>query len=99
MSGSKLTIPIGIQTALSIDGTTGGIGLTAPTGKVPNGAVITVYTAPVRFWVNGTAPTATTGHRAEPYQVIRLEDAGEIANFKAIRESSVSATVEVTYFA
>ncbi len=99
MSIARLRVPVGVQSALTVDSTAAGISLTVPTGKVPNGAIITVYTAPIRFWVDGTAPTATTGHRADVYDEITLDDYGEIEHFKAIRESSVSATVEVTYFA
>lgn len=99
MSIARLRIPIGVQTGLTVDNTWPGTSLTVPTGKVPKGAIITVYTAPIRFWVDGTAPTATTGHRADVYDEIILEDSGEVANFKAIRETSVSATVEVTYYA
>ena len=84
---------------MAVDNTSAGISLTKPTGKVPNGATITVYTAPIRYWVNGDAPTTSTGHRAEPYDIIELDDPSEIDNFKAIRETSVSGSLEITYYA
>ena len=89
-------IPIGVQTGLSVTATAGG--LTVPTGKVPKGAIITVLAAPVRYWVDGTTPTATTGHRADVHDEIYLDSDMEVANFSAIRESGVSATLEITYY-
>ncbi len=99
MEWSKLRA-VGKQTALSIDSTAGGIALT-PTSTVHpvRAAIVQVYTAPIRFWVDGSAPTATTGHRADQYDQIMLENADEVTNFKGIRETGTSATVEVTYYA
>lgn len=99
MSLQRMRIPVGKQSALTVDNTAAGISLTVPTDKHPNGALISVFTAPIRFWVNGDAPTASTGHRADVYDEIALDDASAIANFKAIRESGVSANLEITYFA
>lgn len=90
--------PMAMQTGLSIDNTTGGITLTMPTNARPRAAVITVFTAPIRFTVTGTAPTATLGHRADIHEQIVLENSAEVTNFKGIREGGTSATIDVTFY-
>ena len=87
---------LSVQTALTIDSTAGGIALTRPAGTQK--AQAQVFTAPVRYWMDGTAPTATTGHRADVNDIIELGSAEEALNFRAIRETSVSATLEITYY-
>lgn len=87
----------GVQSALTIDATAGGISLTPTANESVAKAVVQVFTAPIRFWTDGTAPTATTGHRADVYDTIEL-DIDEVANFKAIRESGVSASLAITYY-
>lgn len=89
--------PIGKQTGLTIDSTSGGLSLTLPTTPRPLAAYVQVFSAPIRFWVDGSAPTATAGHRADVYEAIELYGA-EVANFKAIRETGVSASLEITYY-
>lgn len=99
MSGvdwSKYT-PIGKQTGLAVAGTA--VSLTQPSGAKARAAIIEVGTAAIRFWVDGSTPTASEGHRADVAATIELNSAAEVANFKAIRESGVSAKLEITYFA
>lgn len=84
-----------VQSALTIDNTVGGIALTRPAGTQK--ASVQVFTAPIRFWTDGTAPTATTGHRADINDMILLKSPEEVLNFRGIRETSVSATAEITY--
>ncbi len=62
-----------------------------------NHCYITVETAAVRFRVDGPVPTATNGHLTNPGQIIVLESPREILNFRAIRATSVDATLMVTY--
>ena len=88
--------PFGTQTGLSVAASA--VGLTLPAGGQPKRALIQVFTAPIRFWVDGSAPTTTTGHRADYYDTIELKGYNEIVNFKAIRESAASATVEVSFY-
>ena len=88
--------PLAVQTGLSIAAPS--TGLTLPSGAKVRGALVQVFAAPIRYWVDGTAPTATTGHRADVYDQIELETFAEANNFRAIRESGVSATLEVTFY-
>ena len=87
---------LSVQSALTIDSTAGGIALTRPAGT--QRASVQVFTAPIRYWMDGTAPTATTGHRADTYDIIELETPEEVLNFRGIREVGTSATVEITYY-
>ncbi len=91
---TKLT-PIGKQSGLTVS--TSVTSLTLPSGAKPRAAIVTCYTKPIRYWVNGDEPTATTGHRMDDKDVIYLFGV-EIGNFKAIRESDADATLEITYY-
>lgn len=82
---------------LTIDGTAGGIALNSGTYGTTRYAEITVETAPIRFTVDGTPPTSSTGHLASPNDVIRLESNEEIAAFRAIRQTSTSAIIQASY--
>ena len=88
--------------SVTVDNTGGGVALTvatfAPTGGIPaDHAFLTVETAQIRFTYDGTAPTTTLGHLAEPGDVIKLDSAQSIKNFLAIRTGGVSGILQVTY--
>lgn len=55
-----------------------------------NVAVITCETAPIRFRMDGTAPTTTEGHLLDVGDVLTLEGLGEIAAFDAIATGAAS---------
>lgn len=83
--------------AITIDDTSGGVGLTPPAAA--RAAVISVVTAPLRFWTDGSAPTAAQGLQANPGDLIVLQTRDEVTGWKAIRESSTtSAVINVQYF-
>lgn len=61
-------------------------------------AVITVETnAPIRYTYDGTTPSSTIGHRANPTDVIILNTSGNIKNFKAIKQGATAGKIMVTY--
>lgn len=60
-------------------------------------AEVDVQSASVRFYTDGSTPTATAGLRAGRDAKITLRG-GEIERFLAIRETGVSATLSVVYF-
>lgn len=60
-------------------------------------AEIYVRTASVVFKRDGTAATATAGIQADESDIILLESAAEIENFRVIAVSA-SATLDVEYF-
>ncbi len=66
----------------SITVTSAAIGLTAATlaGKIF--AHITCETNPVRYWLSGTSPSATVGHRLEAGGILDLDSAHQLANVK-----------------
>lgn len=60
--------------------------------------IITVEDATIRFWTTGTSPVAgTSGHIANPGDKIQLTRKHSIENFKAIRNGSTDAVIQVTY--
>lgn len=73
------------------------IGLTAATIANMGDALLTVEDAAIRFTVDGTTPTATVGHLAQPGDVIKLTSPDELQKFRAIRQGGVSGTLKATY--
>ena len=62
-------------------------------------AIFSVETADVRFWMDGSAPTATAGHVMKAGDYFSLCSPSMIERFKATRASATDAIVRVTYFA
>uniref|UniRef100_A0A6M3IE35 Uncharacterized protein n=1 Tax=viral metagenome TaxID=1070528 RepID=A0A6M3IE35_9ZZZZ len=72
----------------------------APTGaSSARQATILVTDAPVRWFSSGSAPTSTTGMLAPEMSVITLDNATDIAAFRAIKDASAqqNATLTVQY--
>ena len=82
---------------ITVDNTAGGKALTAAKYSGASKALITVETAQIRFRVDGGAPTSTVGHVADIDDQIELDSVEDIANFRAIRTGTTSATISVTY--
>ena len=59
-------------------------------------AVITVEDNSIRFRLDGTAPTATEGHLAEPGDVIHLHNHDQLEDFQAIR-TGADAVLKCSY--
>lgn len=62
-----------------------------------NRATITVETNPIRFTLDGSAPTASLGHLASAGDIIELQSAEEVREFQAIRQGAADATLMVTF--
>jgi hypothetical protein len=82
---------------VTVDDTAAGIGLTAETYGSATNALITVDTADIRYRLDGEAPTATSGHLVKSGETLTLQSAADIANFKAIRTTTTSAVLSVSY--
>ena len=85
---------------ITVDNTSGGVRLTvANVVSTPpaQAAPLTVETAPMRWTKDGTAPTSTTGHLANVGAVIYLDHTRDLWNFRAIRTTATSATIQVSY--
>lgn len=74
------------------------IGLTPATYAAATRAEMTLETAQIRKWADGTAPTASVGQIVEVGDVIVLNSAAQIAAFKAIRTGGASGVLRVEYF-
>jgi len=74
------------------------IGLTAAKYLDAEHAEMTLETAQIRFRLDGTDPTSSEGHLVEVGDVITLNSAAQIADFKATRTGSTSGVLKVTYF-
>jgi hypothetical protein len=84
---------------LTIDATVGGIALTSATYGLDTKAYITIEVAPIRFRIDGISPTATVGHLLNIGDYVELDTAGDVAHFRAIRTTGVSAVINCTYSA
>jgi len=89
--------PIAFE-SLTIDNTVGGVPLTPSIYGDAVCAKFSIETAAIRIRVDGGAPTSSSGHLLEVGDIVELVNAAEIANFRAIRTDSTSATIMVTYF-
>ena len=100
--GTEVSYQSFAKESLSI--TTASTALTAGT-YAPTGAESAKYTtivvtkAPVRFWLDGSAPTSTTGLLAMPLSPIIIDNATDIANARFIRDADAqeSAILEIVY--
>lgn len=85
---------------ITVDNTVGGVRLTV-TNVVATppaqSATLTVETAQIRWTKDGTAPTSTTGHLSNVGAVIYLDHPSDLWNFRAIRATSTSAVIQVSY--
>lgn len=95
LSGSKAQD----SETITVDNTVGGKALTTAKIAGCTKAFITVEDAQLRWTVDGTAPTTTVGHIANPYDIIDLVSAEDMAAFRAIRTGSTSAKLYCTYSA
>jgi hypothetical protein len=62
-------------------------------------AFITVEDAAIRFWTDGSTPASATdeGHLVEAGGQIELTLTKSITGFKAVRDTSTDAVLQVTY--
>ena len=67
-----------------------------PSGMIAKYALLTVETDQIRWWADGSTPTATWGHLSNIGDVIELHGANQIINFSAIRVSG-NALLQVSY--
>ena len=74
------------------------IALTPATYLDATRAEMTLETAQIRFWVDGSDPTSSEGHTVNIDDVIVLDSAAQIAGFKAIRTGGSSGSLKVSYF-
>ena len=81
----------GTDQRLVVDGTTGGVQLTAYADTVTH-CLITVETAEMRFTLDGSAPTATNGHVLAPYDVL-IWPASWVTAAKFIRVGAASGAL------
>lgn len=85
---------------ITIDNTTGGIGLTAAkltTTPKPKEAFMMVETAQLRYYYDGTAPTSTSGFLLNPFDIVRIKGIKNLTNFRAIQTGANSAKITVCY--
>lgn len=76
------------------------IGLTAAklsASPKPKKIFITIENAQLRYRMDGTDPSATVGHIANPTDIITLEGYSQLNNVKFIRKGATSAVIQVTY--
>lgn len=103
MSARVLNEPIGLRAIgyESVTVSTAAKALTAATYGDAKHALITVDANPIRYRLDGTAPTTTEGHlvlaSATATMTIELKSTDQIKRFQAIRQGSADAILKVTY--
>lgn len=89
-------VPVGKQAALTVGAAA--VGLTIPSTKpAPNWAHITVETQSIRYWVDGSTPTAAEGHLVAAGGSIDLSGNDEVRKFSAIRATGADGVIQVTF--
>ena len=61
-------------------------------------AEMTLEDASIRYWCDGSDPTAAEGREVFTGDCIVLDSATQIADFKAIRTGATSGKLQVEYF-
>ena len=51
----------------------------------------------IRFWIDGSTPTSTSGHYVAPGGNITIAGPNNISNFKAIKAGTRDGVLQVTY--
>lgn len=74
------------------------VGLTTATYLDAIRAEMTLESGQIRFWSDGTDPTASVGRIVNVGDDIILNSVAQIAGFKAIRTGSTSGKLSVEYF-
>jgi len=72
------------------------IGLTPATYEGFENCLITIETDSIRFWLDGSIPTAAVGHMVYATGQILLQSPAEMQKFLAVRVST-DATLRVSY--
>ena len=87
-------IPVATAQSLTVSSTA--VTLTVP--GAAKFAKVQVQDQDVRFWRDGTTPTATSGERRPAGAQFWLTSKHELDNFKAIREDSTDSILAVSYY-
>ena len=59
--------------------------------------LITVETATLRFWLDGTNPTASTGHEVSPGDELILETVDELQDIQFIRRDGTDGVLRCSF--
>lgn len=60
--------------------------------------MITVEANPLRFRLDGTAPTSSEGHLLQPGDALTITGFSNLSKLRFIRQGSADATLRVTYY-
>lgn len=92
-----LAAVIARETVSSVSSSTGFLAANIPpTNKQTLFAVVQAVSGPVRFTVDGTAPTTSLGQRLTTGSKLEIHGSAALTNFRAIDDGGV-ATLEVVY--
>lgn len=81
----------------SITVSTSSVGLTTATITGLNEAHITVETAAVRYWLDGSDPTAAVGHALAIGGILDLDSSESMENIRFIRRDGSDAVLRCSY--
>jgi hypothetical protein len=81
------------------------VGATASSLTIPTGATSaiiqvqsTVATTAIRYWEDGSTPTATIGMSQGHGAVIEITTSENLRNFKVIKETAGTTQLNITYY-
>jgi len=83
---------------LTVAGTAVSLTVPTPTDRSIEEVEIIVTDADIIFQADGTTPTASDGSLYRNGERFRIKGLTDIANFQAIRRTSTSAVLYITYF-
>lgn len=66
-------------------------------GRVAEEIYLTVEGDTIRFRLDGTAPTATTGHAVGTGASLQVKGMDKLLNFKAITTGTATSTMNISY--
>jgi hypothetical protein len=67
-------------------------------GKIATAIIVTVEDFPIRFRLDGTAPSSTVGHKLDPGQSMTIVGGVNLINFLCIDTAAGASTVSVSVF-
>ena len=83
----------GVMTAVVV----GAAAVSLPRDASAVSATVQIQGGPIRWAVDGTAPTATTGFRSDPGVTLRVTGPEDLLSFQMIAETAVAATAVVQF--
>ena len=94
---AKESLSVG-ATAVGFTDTTINDSVELGTGDAPEQAIVLIEVAPIRYWMDGSDPTASVGLIGDVGDILTISGKNDIEMFRAIRTSGVNATLTTQFY-